>query len=96
MITSNNKEETQLHAYPEYILPKISNTPFNLERVSNVQIAPECSERRSWQWLGHDVSDLVFNGNDPNIKLFGGDSFANKVIIYLNMLGPTMKNWISR
>ncbi|XP_023536950.1 uncharacterized protein LOC111798152 [Cucurbita pepo subsp. pepo] len=46
------------------------------------------------QWLCHDIDELILGGNESNIKLTSRYSFTNEVIINLNMLRPSMKDWI--
>jgi hypothetical protein len=44
--------------------------------------------------FGEFISDLVASKDEPNIKQSFYDLISNKMVINLNMLYSSMKNWI--
>ena len=48
------------------------------------------------QWFCESICNLISRMHKPNLKLLLGNPFSHKVKVYLNVLCPGMKNWISR
>jgi hypothetical protein len=51
-----------------------------------------------WQQerLREDFRNLIFRGDEPDLKLLLRDTLKNKVKIHLSMLRSCVKNWIIR
>lgn len=73
----------------------VSHPSSILTGISEVEIVHIFIMLPGHQWLRETISYLIIGANKFDVKLLVCYSFSNKVIIYLYMLRPCMKNRIS-
>jgi len=62
--------------------------------LANTKTGPKINKQLYRKALCHNVSKLMRRRNMKNMNLSQGNILANKMNINLNMLGPSMMNWI--
>lgn len=61
---------------------------------NNTKHFPMASQDNTIQWLGQHVCDHVFCGEVLDLDLAVGDTFTNKMVSSVDVLGSSMMFWV--